>query len=118
MGYTPLWNLTFGHAAALGTQPTMIHSTATHEPDIADGLVKIGDSAEDPAKFLRPSKRHSQCNVEDHPQTEVGDPAVFMQQAGNKARGDAHQEDRQAETKNEDHGVLACGARHSQYIVE
>jgi hypothetical protein len=67
---------------------------------------------------LRPSKHHPERDVEDHRQTEVADPAVFMQQAGNKSRGDAHQEDRQAETKNEDNRVLACGARYGQHVVE
>src|ERR1700747_1878844 len=41
-----------------------------------------------------------------------------MQQVGNKSRGDAHQENRQAETKNEDNRVLACGARYRQHVVE
>ena len=60
----------------------------------------------------------SQRDVEDDRQPDIGDPALPVEQAGDEARGHAHQHDRQAEPEHQRRRVIARGAGHRQHVVE
>src|SRR6478736_4371063 len=61
---------------------------------------------------------HFRGDVENDGEAEVGDPMVALEQAGDEARSDPHQRDRQPETEDENDRVFAGGAGHRQHVVE
>ncbi len=61
---------------------------------------------------------HLERDVENDGQTDIGDPAMLLQQARDEGRGQAHQRDGKPEAEHQNPRMLARRAGHRQHVVE
>ena len=54
-------------------------------------LLQTRDHFDRKSQFVRSPINHLECDVDNHSQADIRDPAMILQQASNEARRDAHQ---------------------------
>src|SRR6266550_3215390 len=65
--------------------------------------------------LLRAAVAHVERHIEDDQEADIGDPAVLLQQARNKAGGEAHQRNGEPQTEYQDERMLAGRTRDRQH---
>src|SRR5262249_3159318 len=85
---------------------------------VPNELLQTRDHFDDRPQFVRSPIDHLECDVENHSQAGISDPAMILQQASNEARRDAHQPDRQCKTEYQNDRMLPRGTCDSENIVE
>src|SRR5438128_9116999 len=81
-------------------------------------LLQTRDHFDDRPQFVRSPIDHLECDVENHSQADISDPAMVLQQASNETRRDAHQPNRQCKTEYQNDRMLPRGTGDSENIVE
>ena len=75
---------------------------------VGDDRRKLEDAAVD----------HFTRHVENDRKSDVGDPAMPLQESADQVGGDAHEGDRKDQTESENEGVIARRAGDGEHIVE
>src|SRR5262245_40686856 len=83
-----------------------------------DELLQTRDHFDDGPQFVRSPIDHLECDVENHSQADISDPAMILQQASNEARRDAHQPNRQCKAEYQNDRMLPRGTGDSENIAE
>ena len=68
--------------------------------------------------LIIPAVIHISVNRAATSQADIGDPPVFLQQAGNEGRRDAHRDNRQAKSENKNERMLARRPGNGENIVK
>src|SRR5256885_9119011 len=69
-------------------------------------LLQTPDHFDDRPQFMRSAIDHLECDVENHSQADISDPAMILQHASNEVRRDAHQRNRQCKTEYQNDRLL------------
>lgn len=103
---------------ARATHGLHLRPGAAAAPRLGTQELRLLAATNDRPQLQRAAIDHIARHVDDNGEADIGDPAMLLQQAGDKARGDTHQHDRQAKTEDQRGGMVARSARHREYVIE